>query len=422
MDQKTNDFLESLKKQITDFQSEVTTPPIIGNTVATDAADLMGKVQALGPTTGDYTIGVKDGHHAPIKLSKVNIGGKLTIVAENRRGVKFDRITIDGGSTDVKLLGLGSCPVGDATAGGLGNVKQYGITADTSTARIEVEEAFCQGHVDSVNHAYWTLAEWRARGMGAVFLQGVDSAARKIYGEGVRFGVNLVGDRSIAEDCYIVGLSGDGFRGAAHDLTFRRCMASDLVYMNDGNHPDGLQVFIVQNGVNVTVRNLNVEMLALFDWTVRYDNPLRFAYDKVTSNPNMARWGRMQGIGMHQTKFLNPSLVDIYIRTPIANGIHIGGTDGLYGRRWNVLNSDLGLPLLNPTNPNNSLSYDKRFPKINVNASAANNPVDVDDIVAEDIVGNIVGQATNARIVDGGAPDYLDPKPSWISDIMASVA
>lgn len=402
MDQKTNDFLESLKSQISEFQAgDIGTPPIVGTTVASDAADLMDKVSLLGSSTGDYTIGLKDGHHDVVSFNNLDIGGKLTIVAENSRGAKCERINLNGNSKNIKIDGIGTCPKGEITASGLGNVKLYGITASPQSSFIEIENAFCQGHLDSANHAYWSKAEWRARGIGGIFLQGQDSSARNIYCEGVRFGVNLTGDRSLAENCYIFGASGDAFRGAAHDLTFRNCLGTDLVYMDDGNHPDLFQVFLVVNGTNITVRGLRVEYLAGYDWTVRSDNPMRF---RSEAKPQMQGWGRMQGVGMHQTMFLNPILTDIYIRTPIANGIHIGGTDGLYGRRWNVLNSDYGLP-----------SFDTRFPKISVNANSANNPVDVEDTIAEAYSGNLDGRIVNQQMAS--AADYTVARPQWIDEI-----
>ncbi|PQV52906.1 hypothetical protein LX70_04012 [Defluviimonas denitrificans] len=379
----------------------VPTPPVIGSTVAINETDLRDKVAKLG--SGPATIGVKNGHFGAITLSGVNLGGQLTIVAENRREAKFESILLKGGSKDVQLFGLGTCPKGNATGGGTGpelQNKVYGITADASTSKIIVMDAFCQGHLDSANHAWWTEAEWRSRAQGGVMIQGADSAIIDSYAEGVRFGFNMMGDRGVMDSLRVFGASGDCFRATAHDLVCRNLLGSDLVYMNDGNHPDGLQSFLLDSNRKVVVmRNLTLKNIALFDWTVRHDNPMRFASENT--NPAMRRWGRMQGLGLHQAGFSNMSIEDVYIKTPVPNGLHIGGVNGLYGRRWTVLNSDYGLSDID--------SYDTRWPKINVNATGI---VDVADTEAEDYAGSLAGQIVNAK-----GCDYTAPEPAWVAPL-----
>lgn len=131
---------------------------------------------------------------------------------------------------------------GNGNAAELAN-KICGIISDPSTARIVIDDAICQGHIDSANHAQWTLAEWRSRGLGGALLQGADSQISNSYAEGVRFGFAAAGIGGLLHRLRVFGASGDAFRTVGDNVTASDLLATDLVYMADGNHPDGLQGF-----------------------------------------------------------------------------------------------------------------------------------------------------------------------------------
>lgn len=370
----------------------IPTPPIGGTTVAVDEADLVAKIAAM---SGPGTIGIKRGHFGNLNLAGIKKGGKVVIVAEDRRESLFERITISN-SADLRLEGLGTVPKDLPVLNP--NVKNYGITALPDTARIEIFDAYCRGHLDSRNHAYWTQAEWNARALGGIFLQGPDSLIEHCYAEGVNFGFNLTGDGSTLSGGYVFGASGDGLRAAADRLTVTDFLGTDLIYKKDGNHPDLIQGFKGIGGGTIRgVYGFTGRRIAGIEWTVRVDNPLRW-------NANLNRFGIMQGFGYHASGHKDIDLEDFWCLTPVAHGMHIGGVQNLRGRRWTVLNSDFGLP-----------GYDTRFPKINVGAGGV---IDVADTVAE-------GYGTQMLIQnrkDASAADYPAQEPVWVAPIRAVAA
>lgn len=392
------EFISSLKTQIDNFLEEhpdpdpIPEPPVIGRTVATSVPDLLDKISAL--SSGSATIGMANGDHGVLDLSNINIGGELNIVAENRRAAKFDSISIKRNSKDIRLTSMHVCPKDEYTKLiGLNN-KYYGVTSDGTTSMIDIEDFYLQGHEDSANHFSWALDDWRNRGLGGVFLQGPNSTVKNSFAQGVRFGFNLIGANSIAENNFVDGASGDGFRVSQDFVTFTNNVAKNLVYMKDGNHPDGFQGFgKVVNGKTTLLSGLKIKGLALIEW--EGTNPSNLHW-----NENLNRWGIMQGIGLHSSTFKDLQIEDVYIVTPVSNGIHIGGCQNLYGRNWEVRSPLYG------TN-----DFDTRFPKISVNASGL---VDVDNISAEAFSGNLV--ASNKT-----SPDYSKPAPSWIDDVISSV-
>lgn len=389
----------------------VPTPPIGGTTVATDAADLMAKIAALAGSTGPQTLGIKRGHFGPLAISGVRLGAKLTIVAEDRREAIFETITISG-SQDVRLQGLGTCPRDLPVLNP--KIKNYGVTALPDTARIEVADALCRGHLDSANHAHWTQAEWNARALGGVFLQGPDSLMEGCYAEGVNFGFNLTGDRSTIRGAYVFGASGDAFRLAADGLTAEDLLGTDLVYKRDGNHPDLCQGFKGLGGSTVRgVHGLTLRRLAGIEWTVRYDNPLRIAAD--ANNVANKTPGIMQGFGFHAVGNTDLDLEDIWIRTAVSNGIHIGGVTNLRGRRWTVLSGDYAVRADRYPAPGQpGANYDTRFPKISVNASGV---VDVADTLAEAYSGGLTAMIVNRQ--DATDASYALAEPAWVAAIRA---
>ena len=395
----------------------IPTPPVIGQTVAVDESDLMAKANALKWTGKDYTIGVKDGHFGAVAFSGLELGGgaRLTIVAENRRRAIFERITLTGGSKNIRTVGIGVCPRGVPTLAPKG--KTYGFTADPSCPGIEVIDGIFRGSLDSGNHPWWDLATWQAQALGAVFLQGAGSLIENCYAEAVNFGFNLTGAGSTMRRLYVYGASGDAFRAAADNLTAEDLLGTDLVYKRDDNHPDLFQGFVNIGGNQVRgVHNLKVRRLAGIEWTQNYRNPLRVAVD--AQNDAMRTPGIMQGFGFHAVGHQDLDLEDIWIRTAVSNGIHIGGVTNLRGRRWTVLNGDyevrsdryagVGQPGAN---------YDTRFPKIAVNASGA---VDVDDTLAEDYSGTLAPMITNRK--DVTSTDYAAPAPAWVDAIRLAAA
>ncbi|WP_413864352.1 hypothetical protein [Albidovulum sp.] len=367
----------------------IPTPPIGGTTVALDMADLVAKIAALN---GPGTIGIKRGHYDNLDLSGIKKGGKVTIVAEDRREALFERINISN-STDLRLEGLGTVPKDMPVL--KPRVKNYGITALPDTARIEIVDAYCRGHLDSKNHAYWTQAEWNARALGGIFLQGPDSLIESCYAEGVNFGFNLIGDGSTLTGGYVFGASGDACRAAADRLTITDFLGTDLIYKKDGNHPDLIQGFKGTGGSSIRgIYGFTGRRIAGIEWTVRHDNPLRW-------NDNLSRWGIMQGFGYHAQGHKDIDLEDFWCLTPVSNGFHIGGVQNLRGRRWTVLSSDYGLE-----------GYDTRFPKINVGASGV---IDVADTLAE---GYNTGISIQNR-KDASAASYPAQEPAWVAPIRA---
>lgn len=371
----------------------IPSPPIGGTTVAVDEADLVAKVQAL---TGPGTIGIKRGHFGNLNLSGVK-KGKVTIIAEDRREALFERITISD-STDLRIEGLGTVPRDLPTLNP--RVKNYGITAMPDTARIEIVDAFCRGHLDSANHPYWSQAEWQARALGGIFLQGPNSLIERCYAEGVNFGFNLTGDGSALRMAYVFGASGDGCRAAADNLTVEDFLGTDLIYKSDGNHPDLIQGFKGIGGNKVRgVYGFTGRRIAGIEWTVDAGNLLRW-------NSNLKRFGIMQGFGFHASGHRDIDLEDFWCLTPVANGIHIGGVTNLRGRNWTVLNSDFGIV---------GGGYDARWPKVSVNA---NGVVDVADTLAEGYATGIAIQ--NRR--DASPADYPAVEPAWVAAIRAVAA
>lgn len=106
----------------------------------------------------------------------------------------------------------------------------------------------------------------------------------------------------------------------------------------------------------------------------------------------------MQGIGLHSTLNVGIDLSDIFVKTSVQNGIHIGGAKDLYGRRWRVLSGDYG-----------TTSFDGRFPKIAVSASGV---ADVAETEAEDYTAS-----SKAIIKNMMVSDYAAPEPSWIAPL-----
>lgn len=396
------EFISSLKTQIDNFLEEhpeptpdpdpVPEPPVIGRMVATSISDLLDKIKAL--PSGDATIGMANGNYGSLTLSNINIGGELNIVSENRRAANFEKIVIDKNSKDIRLTSMGVCPVGEFTSTiGLNN-KFYGVTSDGTTSMIDIEDFYLQGHEDSANHLSWSLQDWRNRGLGAVFLQGANSSIRNCFAQGVRFGFNLIGANSLCENNFVDGASGDGFRASQDFITFMKNVAKNLVYMKDGNHPDGFQAFgKVVAGKATLLSGLSISGLALIEWEGNNPSSLHW-------NDNLNKWGIMQGVGLHATAFKDLILNDIFVVTAVSNGIHIGGCQNLTGSNWEVRSPLYGTP-----------DFDTRFPKINVNAGGS---VSVDNISAEAFAGNLV--ASNKT-----SPDYSKPAPSWIDDVIASV-
>jgi len=383
-------------------------PPIGGTTVAVDEADLVAKIAAM---SGPGTIGIKRGHFGNLNLAGIKKGGKVVIVAEDRRESLFERITISN-SADLRLEGLGTVPKDLPVLNP--KVKNYGITALPDTARIEIFDAYCRGHLDSKNHAYWTQAEWGARALGGVFLQGADSLIAGCYAEGVNFGFNLTGDRSTIRGAYVFGASGDAFRLAADGLTAEDMLGTDLIYKDDGNHPDLCQGFKGTGGSTIRgVHGLTLRRLAGIEWTVRYDNPLRIAVD--ANNVANKTPGIMQGFGYHATGHTDLDLEDIWIKTAVSNGIHIGGVTNLRGRRWTVLSGDYEVRADRyPAPMQPGANYDTRFPKISVNASGV---VDVADTLAEAYSGGLTAMIVNRQ--DATDASYALAEPAWVAAIRA---
>lgn len=376
----------------TPVPTPVPTPPIGGTTVAVNMADLVAKVSAL---SGPGTIGIKRGHYDNLVLSGIKKGGKVTIVAEDRREALFEKISISN-STDLRLEGLGTVPKDLPVLNASG--KTYGITAMPDTARIEVVDALCRGHLDSKNHASWTKAEWNARALGGVFLQGPNSLIERCFAEGVNFGFNLTGDNSIMRFAYVFGASGDAFRTAADRLIVEDVLGTDLIYKEDGNHPDLMQGYKNIGGSKVRgVYGFKGRRVAGIEWTVRPDNPLRW-------NKNLNRWGIMQGFGYHAAGHKDIDLEDFWCLTAVQNGVHIGGVSNLRGRRWTVLNGDWG-----------GSGYDTRFPKI---AVGANGVIDVADTLAEGYSTGITIQGRK----DASAASYPAQEPAWVAPIRAVAA
>jgi hypothetical protein len=291
------------------------------------------------------TIYAADGSHGVINIDGIAAG--VTLQAETLHGAHFDRINLEN-TNGFNIAGVACWPTSGEP---VGTNKEYSIRGLKSARRCYVSDCLFKGRVDSEGYPTWALADWRGWARGAVLLDGDDCAVYDSRAIGVRFGFALTGNRAIYNAARVFGASGDAFRAGGNDSLARNIVAADMVYMNDGNHPDAFQAF----NTAAPLTGLTVENFVFLEWLNNaWDSPLRY-------NSGLSRFGIMQGIGLHNGPYSNITLTDGYVRNNAATAIRINNADGVTISRVNAGSCDFGKP-----------AYDARFPKIDVRGSAIN--------------------------------------------------
>lgn len=316
----------------------LSSPALGGRTVATSASDLATKLKALGP--GDHTVGVADGHHDRCAVAGVNTGGTVTIVPENPRGAKFDRLHFGSGCVGITVRGID----GEAKAEvPVVNAKPYIFMAQPGSSKIRFEDTVIKTRSDADGCTRWAKADWWDWQIGGIQIRGADCAVSKADLRAVYFGVDAsIGSRrALIEDVTIRGVAGDGFRVNESGTTVRRCKVTDFVRI-DANHPDGLQAFGKYDPTTrkyALLSDLTLEDLSFIEWTDWQTNPLR-----INPDPGMGRYGILQGIGFHSAPYARVAMRRINVATCHANGVKIVGVNGLAIEDVTAWNVDHGTP------------------------------------------------------------------------------
>jgi hypothetical protein len=343
-----------------------TTPPI----VTTDIAQMLARAQP------GETIIAADGSHGVVNLDGIAAG--VTLQAETLHGAHFDKINIQN-TNGFNITGVACWPTSGEP---VGTNKEYSIRGLKSARDVAVRDCLFKGRVDSEDYPTWALADWRGWARGAVLLDGDDCTVSGCDAFGVRFGFALTGNRAIYNTARVFGASGDAFRAGGSDSFARNIVAADMVYMNDGNHPDAFQAF----NTAAPLTGLTVENFVFLEWLSNaWDSPLRW-------HEKQNRFGIAQGIGLHNGPYSNITLTDGYVRNNAATAIRINNADGVTISRVNAGSCDFGKP-----------AYDARFPKIDVAGSG----LSINNCEAEQFVGAASTGTGNTK------PNYSAPMPAW---------
>lgn len=255
----------------------VPVPPITGSFDAFGPAEL---VAALAKAKGGEVIVAKAGHaYDGLNLSNINPAAPVTVRGED--GARFGPVVFGntGNLTLSVQFGLAAQPV-------LGKAIPYFVRALSSTRNIVLDGCRFMSRADADQCAGWDLATWQAWKMGGCSLEGQGSAVRDCAGFGLNMGFNVSGQGSVIERCRVHGVSGDAYRLLGNGCVADDNYAQDMVYLNDGNHPDMLQMFThsgdgQMNGMRVrrnTFRNavdlpLSSPLLAVAQGIGTYGSP-----------------------------------------------------------------------------------------------------------------------------------------------------
>lgn len=384
----------------------VPAPPIVGGTVATDAADLIEKITALPP--GGHIIGMANGSHGTLALSGVPAGVTVMVVAENRHAAVFRSITVAGVS-GLSLSGL-RCELGGPVAFPGAN-KTYHINIAPSapgTVLDDIDIRPAGAAADGFRH--WTPAEWRQWGWGGIQSQAPNTVIRGCRAMAVRFGFGLLGANSMIEDCAVIGSSGDGIRVNASGCVVRKTITTDLVEIGDGNHPDHLQAFgQVVNGQNQMLSDLTIsefvmaDLLSFDQAEPRWDPATMMRFNTFGNGQSI--WGGPQGIGLHNPPYSNVTLRNVVGLLDHPNGVRIAG--GANHVLENVVLASANRYVGAPAMIGGTATFDTRFPKIDVAA----NGLTMSGCRSHQVAGTAatVGGWSKTTYDAGGYPENLLP-------------
>lgn len=347
-------------------------PPVIGGTVARNAAELLAMWQAAKP--GD-TIGLANGHYGAMTLA-----GKdgVTLVAENALAAGFDRIltkSLDG----LDLNGIDFCPTGPVP---YSNNPPKGLKGESTARNVRVTGCRFRAAQDSANHDQWTAADWKRAYQGAVLLDGFGASLKDCDAIGVAGGFWLTGDAARMDNMRVDGCSHDGYRCGGSGHVVRTISGANFVAI-DGNHPDAYQIFGKKTAAGYEpIDSFDLAEFIFREWTKRPDNPLR-------KNPRQnGRPSIMMGLTAHNSGYSNFVVRDGIVATNVQNAVRLVAQNGLIIERVTALNVDHGTPL-----------DDSGYPGIELRG----NGITARGLAAE----KWIGQAT------GIAPDYTAPLPVW---------
>lgn len=196
----------------------------------------------------------------------------------------------------------------------------YLVSADPTSANIEISHSIFRGRKDSDGHPNWSRADWQAAKIGAILLFCPGGVIRSNKAIGVYFGFIVKGRSSELFDNLVFGFAADGLRVGADNCVAIGNRITDAVRI-DGNHPDAFQAF--KKGA--LLRGLVVKDNVVVEWTVRSNNPLR---------------AKLQGIGMYDGPYSDIVIRGNRVAISSPNGIRINAASNLIIRGNHVRHVD----------------------------------------------------------------------------------
>lgn len=334
-------------------------PPVIGRTIATDAADLQAKLAAA--VDGD-TIGLK-GEFGDIYLANVN--KSVRIVGEAIDQAHFDKLRL-GKCSGLTFEGFTVYPRVQPV---ITNVKQFAVQVD-SGSDITFDGLLIRGREDSDTFENWTAQDWLDWRMGAIWTRGARCKVLNTRAIGVQNGFSLGGDGSEMRNSRVEGFSDDAMRITASDSGSYGCFVSDRVKINE-DHPDAFQIF----GTTI-IRNVTVSGLVVKDRT------------RVISD---TLWAYLQGVSLFNGPYENVTIEGCDLAVSSYHGIAVGNINGLVIRN-NILRPGhkvikSGYPHIQVSNgkggeiPQNVQVYDNTAPRFNLASVPADQLIQYNNVV-----------------------------------------
>jgi hypothetical protein len=268
----------------------------------TDPSDLAPRLRSAAPR--DQIL--LSGKFGEVRLSGIRPEAGVTIAAAAPGAAHFEKLLLDD-CANLTFTGLQFWPLSPVPTNK--RLKQYLFTSLPNCTRIEVDKSLFRGRADSDAHATWTLADWNAAKIGAVFLRGPNSVVRNSAAIGVQFGYGVAGRSSEIFNNRVFGFSGDGLRATEDNCVVIGNRITDAMQIDD-NHSDGFQAFKTDGLLDGIVIKDNV----LIESTARPDNPLR---------------AKMQGISFHNGPYANVVIRDNAVATRAPNGMHLNSVKNL---------------------------------------------------------------------------------------------
>lgn len=219
----------------------VTTPPVIGAFDAFGPAELQSKVKAA---KGGEAITARKGYaYDGLAFGGVNPQADVTITAE--AGVRFGQIVPLSNTSKLAFrdlnFELSKAPVKTKAT-------PHFIASYANTSGISVIDCSFRSRSDADAYPDWTLSDWQTWMMGAVLLAGPDGLIDGCTATAVNMGYSVGGVRSAIRNSKVYGASRDAARLTADFCAFENNYVQDMIFLNDGNHPDMLQLFEAGNG------------------------------------------------------------------------------------------------------------------------------------------------------------------------------